>query len=83
MFIFDDDVISIDGVGAEQFECTIEGNPPLAGDSIIEFDGAHILIAFSQDVSSATVGTLLSGEGIVFANGGVAADGQSVPVQNP
>ena len=55
-------------------------NPPLLGESIIEFDGAHILVAFAQDVSSATTGTLLSGENIVFDGGGVAAGGQTVPV---
>ena len=79
-FVFDDDVIAIDGVAAEQFQCEVEGNPPLLGDSIIEFDGAHILVAFSQDVSSATLATLLSGENIVFDGGGVAAGGQSQPV---
>ena len=79
-FVFDDDVVGIDGVGAEQFQCEVEGNPPLLGESIIEFDGAHILIAFAQDVTSATTGTLLSGENILFDGGGHAADGQSVPV---
>lgn len=79
-FVFDDDVTAIDGVAAEQFSCEVEGNPPLLGDSIVEFDGAHILVAFSQDVSSATLATLLSGENIVFDGGGVAAGGQSQPV---
>ena len=82
-FVFDDDVIAIDGVAAEQFSCEVEGNPPLLGDSIIEFDGAHILVAFSQDVSSAMIATLLSGENIVFDGGGPAADGQSQPVTPP
>jgi hypothetical protein len=82
MFVFDDDVVGIDGVAAEQFECTLEGNPPQLGESIIEFGGATggILVAFAQDVSSAVTGTLLSGEGIVFDGGGVAAGGQSVAV---
>ena len=80
MFIFDDDVISIDGVAAEQFQCEVDGNPPLLGDSVIEFDGAHILVAFAQDVSSATLATLLSGENIVFDGGGTAAGGQSAAV---
>jgi hypothetical protein len=83
MFVFDDDVVSIDGVAAEQFECTLEGNPPQPGDSIVEFDGAHILIAFSQDVSSAMTGTLVSGEGIVFDGGGVAVGGQTVAATPP
>jgi hypothetical protein len=84
MFVFDDDVIGIDGVAAEQFECTFDGGGgTLPGESIIEFDGAHILIAFSQDVSTATVGTLLSGDNILFDGGGHAADGQSVAVTPP
>ena len=80
MFVFDDDILSIDGVAAEQFQCEVEGNPPFLGDSIVEFDGGHMIIAFAQDVSSASVGTLLSGENIIFAGGGHAADGQSQPV---
>ena len=79
-FVFDDEVVSIDGVAAEQFQCEVAGNPPLLGDSVVEFDGANILVAFAQDVSGASAATLLSGENIVFAGGGHAADGQSVPV---
>ena len=47
MFVFDDDIVGIDGVGADQFEAIVN-DVPLAGDSIIEFDGAHILVAFLQ-----------------------------------
>ena len=83
MFVFDDDVVSIDGVAAEQFECTLDGNPPLLGDSIVEFAGAHILIEFGQNVSGAVAGRLVSGDGVVFVNGGHAADGQSRPVTPP
>ena len=43
MFVFDDDVISIDGVAAEQFECTLDGAPP-PGDSIVEFDADSITL---------------------------------------
>jgi hypothetical protein len=84
MFVFDDDVVAIDGVAAEQFQCTLEGaGAEEPGESIVEFDGAHILVAFALDVSSATAGTLVSGDGIVFANGGHAADGQTVAVTPP
>jgi hypothetical protein len=34
-------------------------------------------------VTPATQGTLVSGDGIIFANGGHAADGQSVAVTPP
>ena len=79
-FVFDQTIVAIDGVAAEQFECVVEGNPPLLGDSIVGFDGANLLVAFSQDVSGATVGTLVSGENIGFEGGGTAGDGQSQPV---
>ena len=76
---FDADIVSIDGVVAEQFECTLGGSP-VVGNSIDSFSGAEIIVNFGFDVSAATEGTLVSGAGIVFDNGGVAGDGQSQPV---
>jgi hypothetical protein len=69
---------------AEQFECTLDGEA-VVGNSIDSFDGAagSIIINFGSDVSTATAGTLLSGAGIIFADGGVAADGQTQPVTPP
>ena len=39
--------------------------------------GAAVVIEFGQVVNTATEGTLVSGAGISFANGGVAAGGQT------
>jgi hypothetical protein len=79
-FVFDADIVA-PGDGP-LFQCTLDG-APVAGDSIDSFSGASIIVYFGQDVSAATVGTLVSGAGIVFANGGVAADGQAQPVTPP
>jgi hypothetical protein len=79
MYVFDADVVSIDSVQPEQFECTVGGSP-LGGNSIDFFSGAEIIVNFGTDVSGASDGTLVSGAGIVFDNGGVAADGQTQPV---
>jgi hypothetical protein len=79
-FVFDSDIVAPGDGG--QFACTLDG-APVAGDSIDSFSGASIIVYFGQDVSAATVGTLVSGAGIVFSNGGVAADGQTQPVTMP
>ena len=81
-YVFDADIVSIDGVVAEQFYCTLGGSP-VAGNSIDSFDAAGVIVNFGFDVSAATEGTLVSGAGIVFDNGGVAADGQTQPVTPP
>jgi hypothetical protein len=82
LYVFDADIVSIDGVQPEQFECTLGGSPVI-GNSIDSFGGAEIIINFGIDVSAASGGTLVSGAGIVFDNGGVAGDGQTQPVTPP
>jgi hypothetical protein len=79
-FVFDSDIVSPGDGGL--FQCTLDG-APVAGDSIDSFSAASIIVFFGQDVSAASVGTLVGGAGIVFSNGGVAADGQTQPVTPP
>jgi hypothetical protein len=74
-FVFDSDIVQAGGA----FECTVDGEPVFF-DSIDSLSGAGIIVYFGRDVSTATVGTLISGEGLVFSNGGVAANGQAQPV---
>ena len=82
LFAFDSSIVSIDAVVAEQFECTLDGEA-VVGNSIDSFDAAGVIINFGMDVSAATAGTLISGAGIIFGNGGVAGDGQTQPVTLP
>ena len=55
----------------------------MVGNSINSFSGPEVIVNFGGDVSAASEGTLVSGAGIVFDNGGVAADGQTQPVTRP
>src|SRR4051812_45105016 len=61
-FVFDSDIVAADGA----YQCTLDGEPVFF-DSIDSFSGGSIIVYFGQDVSAATVGTLISGGGIVFA----------------
>ena len=81
LFVFDSELLDVD-VSGTQFQCTVAGTA-VFGVFVESWDAGGIIVEFGEIVNTATVAALNDGGGLTFANGGVAAGGQSVSVTPP